>query len=234
MNAKENHEISDFFKETFTEFKDYLDLQLRYNKLIAAKKTGEISSFLALFVIMAFIAAFFLLITSFGFVWWYSRNDPSQRYVGFLIVMAFYFLAALFIYFFRKKIIFRPLKKFTAQVFFDADELIFKEEVKRKLDDSSDEVEMKEITLDLSDPVTFNLAKEIEQEKIKYKEKRLQAKFEQARVKFDIPAITKLVINSFKEHYLTASMMTKLAFTALKHLKPKKRAKKLEHKKSGK
>ena len=225
MKNTKDHELSEFIKETFQELKDYFDLQLRYNKLIAAKKTGEISSFFVLFMIMGFLGAFFLLIASFGFVWWYSRNDPSQRWVGFLIVMGFYFLVGLLVYLFREKIIFKPLKRFTADVFFDSEEKVFKEEVLRKMDENSDgEVILRETVLDLSDPETFELDKEIEAAKIRYKEKRLQAKFEEAKVKFDFMGLAKMAVDSIKEHYFTATMMTKLAFRAIKHLKPGKKS----------
>ena len=236
MTARENHELSEFIKETFLELKDYFDLQVRYNKLIAAKKTGEISSFFTLFLIMGFLAAFFFLIASFAFVFWYSRNDPSLRWVGFLLVLAFYSFMGIVVYVFREKIIFKPLRKFISQVFFDEEERVFKEEIQKKIDEQGDvDVIVKETVLDLSDPQTFNIAKEIEKTKIKYKEKRIQAKLEEAKVKFDFFNLAKIAVNSLKDHYLTVAMASRVAFKAIKYLRPKKKNKKMiKEKKSGK
>ena len=237
MEEKDNQELSDFIKETFLELKDYFNLQIRYNKLITAKKTGEISSFLTIFMIMGFLAAFFFLIASFAFAWWYARNDPSQTWVGYLIVMGFYFLLGVLVYIFREKIIFKPLKRYTSHIFFDDDERVFKEEIKKRDDESGDvDVIVKETVLDLSDPETYKIAKEIEETKIRFKEKMIQSKMEEAKEKLDFFSLTKMAVNSIKEHYFTATMATKLAFRALKHLKPKRRKKmkELEQKKPGK
>ena len=240
MNAKSNSEISEFIQDTFKEFKDYIDLQIRYNKLIAAKKTGEISSFLALFVIVAILGAFFLLMASLGFVWWYSRNNPADRYEGFLIVMAFYFLFGLVIYLFREKLIYKPLKRVSTRVFFDEDKPVFKQKIKKAINESGkEEIILKETILDLSDPATFRLAKEMELAKIKHKEKLLQDKFEKAKETFDLANITKAVFDSFKEKIISTATLAKLTYTSIKMLtkrrkKSKKEEKKMINKKTGK
>jgi hypothetical protein len=125
------------------------------------------------------------------------------------------------------------LKKFTAKVFFDEDELIFKEQVLQKMDQNNEGVTPRETILDLSEPKTFELAKEIEKAKIQYKEKRLQAKFEEAKEKFEITSLLKMMADSIKEQYLTAAMVARLAFKAVKRLKPKRKQKQLKEKKSG-
>jgi len=233
MKNKKDQELNEFLKETFQELKDYFDLQLRYNKLIMAKKTGEISSFFVLLMILGFFGAFFLLAASFGFVWWYSRNDPSQRWTGFLIVAGFYLIAALLVYLFREKVIYKPMRRLTSNKFFKPDERVFKEEVLRKTDeDSEGEVIIRETVLDLSDPHSFELAKEIEEAKIRYKEKRIQAKLNEAKIKFDLRTMAKNAFDSFRTQYFTVSTVAKLAFKAIGHIKRKRKPKKQlpEHK----
>lgn len=112
--------LEDSLKAAFVELQEYLDLQLKYNKLLLAKKMGDIFSYLALFVLVIGISGFLLIFLSFAFVTWYNQVTGSL-YGGHLIVSAAYLTLALIIIIFRKGLIFNPLRKLFGQVMFGDD-----------------------------------------------------------------------------------------------------------------
>jgi hypothetical protein len=234
METNKEQEVQKLVKETFEDLKDYLELQIRYNKIIAAKKTGEISSFSVLLIILGVIGAFFTLIASFAFVWWYSGGDDSKRYIGFLIVLAFYIVFAVVIFIFRNALLVKPLTRFITKVFFDDDELIFETETTTDDKNGKKATIIRETRLDLTDNDTYNLAKKTELSKIKAKEKELEKIVEKAKLQLNLPSLINMAAHSIREYYFNFTTMAKWTFKAFSFIKNSRRRKKLLTKKSGK
>ena len=91
----EDHSLKQPIRETIFELKEYLDLQIKYQKMVAAKKTSKITSFSVLFLILFALISSFLLFLSFAFVWWFSDGDTTRMYEGYLIVTGFYAVLAI-------------------------------------------------------------------------------------------------------------------------------------------
>ena len=109
-------------KETVDGLRNYIDQLVGYNKLIFAKKIGELSSYLTLLIALSFLSTLALIFLSFSFVWWFSALNPDKMYFGYLIVAGFYTLVAILIYLFRERLIFKPIRKALGNVIFsDAD-----------------------------------------------------------------------------------------------------------------
>ena len=113
--------LDESLKSAFVELQEYLNLQVKYNKMLMAKKMGEIMSHLALFLILAGISGFLLIFLSFAFVVWFNQHYDAP-YAGHLIVASFYLLLALIILVFRKQILYGPMRKLFGGVFFDEDD----------------------------------------------------------------------------------------------------------------
>ena len=95
---------------------NYVDLQIRYNKLLLAKRMGEIASVFTLIIILAIIFSFAVLFLSFFFVDWYAEYFGS-RYIGNIIIFGFYALIGVIIIIFREQIIISPIRKMFANNF---------------------------------------------------------------------------------------------------------------------
>lgn len=105
----ENIELGGMLKDSFGSLQRYIDLQLKYNKLLLTQKMGEILSLIVLFVVLFGLSWFILIFLSLAFVEWYSENGGIV-YHGFLLLTLFYFVAAFLVYLLRKPLIFNPLR----------------------------------------------------------------------------------------------------------------------------
>jgi hypothetical protein len=65
------------------------------------------------------ISGFILLFFSFAFAEWFSAITGWSTGVGFLIVALFYLFFAGIIFFYRKRLIFNPVRGFFGRIFFD-------------------------------------------------------------------------------------------------------------------
>ena len=105
-----NADIKQPVKSLIDELKKYIDLQLEYNKVTYRKKSAEMMGQLILFAMLFGIFVFVMMFLSFAFVNWYAAQGGT-RTTGFLWVTAFYLLIALIIYAFREPLIFSTLRK---------------------------------------------------------------------------------------------------------------------------
>lgn len=207
----ENIDLAAPLKETIGGLRNYIDQLIDYNKLIFAKKMGELSSYLALLIALGFLSTLALIFFSFGFVWWYSGVNHGERYIGFLIVAGFYVFLALVLYVFRKHLIFRPMRKALGNALFTDAE-------------AEDEVFESSEMLDAE----INKAKE----KLSLNEKDLSKLVESLGNKYTFVNISKQLFLNAYNSMVTTSNIVKLAFTTIqkiqnrKHRKTEKREKK--------
>lgn len=183
-------------KEALVSLQHYLDLQVRYNKLLIAKQLGEISSVFALFMILLIIFSFAIFFLSFWFVDWFAAN-VGPRYYGNLIVFGFYALIGISLIIFREPIIFRPIRKMFASSFAGDEETgtIYdsKESIIRQL---------------------LNY-----KETIKEEEEDLKEKFEDLNNAFTITNILQSISKSFYKTFMTTSNFAKAGFFLVQKIK---------------
>lgn len=206
MNNQTHHNP---IKESIEELKSYLDLQLRYQKMIAAKKTSKLSSFAALFLILFSIAAGFILFFSFAFVWWYADGHSDKMMQGYLIVAGFYLLLAIVTIVFRKALLINPIRSFLTRLLFE--------------DTESDEVQSNLATIDLKDEVSFNKLLQEHKQQIAQQELLLQKKFKEVEQQFTFTNMVKMATENLVSSYMTTATVAKLAFKTFSKLKHKKR-----------
>jgi len=205
----EKQNLNNSLRETVDEMKEYLDLQIKYQKMQAAKKTGKLSSFSALFLILFAIATSFTLFFSFAFVWWYSDGITSKMYEGYLIIAGFYAVLAIITIIFRKQLLFNPILKLLTDIFFEDDS-----------DKDGDETIEK---VNLKDEESFNKILIEEKEKIKEKEELIQVKFKEIEKEFTFINLVKMAAGSMMNTYITTATVAKLAFKTISNLKRKKK-----------
>ncbi len=196
-------------KESIEELKSYLDLQLRYQKMIAAKKASKASSFAALFLILFSIAAGFILFFSFAFVWWYSGGHSDKMAQGYLIVAAFYLLLAIVTVVFRNQLLINPIRSLMAKLLFE--------------DAASGEDKKSFSAINLKDETAFNALLLKEKKQIKDKEILLQQKFKEVEQQFTFTNMVKLATENIVSSYVTTATVAKLAFKAFSNLKHKRK-----------
>ncbi len=97
-------------KALVDELKKYIDLQLEYNKVAYRKKSAELLGQLLLFSMLFGILVFVVMFLSFAFVNWYAAHGGT-RMGGFLWVTAFYLFMALLMYAFREPLLFSKIRK---------------------------------------------------------------------------------------------------------------------------
>jgi len=108
-----DNELKAPIQEILDEIKKYIDGQLEYNKVIFRKKSGEFTGQLMLFLILFGIFTFITLFLSFAFVNWYAANGGTQT-AGFLIVSIVYLFIALIVFAFRERLVFSTIRKILA------------------------------------------------------------------------------------------------------------------------
>lgn len=209
MQKDQFNDFSAPIKNTFGEFKTYLEQQLNYNKLVFTKKIGELSSYLTLMMILAFLATLILIFLSFAFVWWFSANNPDKVFIGYLIVAGFYALLGIVVFVLRESLIFKPIRKVLGNI-------IFSDTSSKVRNETFESAEM------LDARITFS------KERLELKEKELSKKINELGEVYNAKNIAKQMWESTYSKILTTTNMAKMAFNFVQSLKRKRRRKKDE------
>ena len=187
-------------KETLMSLQHYLDLQIRYNKLLFAKRLGVMSSAFVMFIILLVLFSFASFFLSFTFVDWWETQFGDRLY-GTLIVFGFYLLIGLILFVFREGIIYGPIRKFFANLMEGNDDL------------------------DRETDRTFRYKAEIDRQLIVYRENLkegeeiLKEKFDELGDQFTLPNILKNVTKSLYAAYLSTSNIAKISYFLVKKIK---------------
>jgi len=202
----ENIELGDALKDSFGSLQRYIELQLKYNKLLLTQKMSEIFSLIILFVILLGLSGFVLIFFSLAFVNWYSEMVGSVFH-GFLWVTLFYLVIAILIYFFRKPFIFGPLRIMFGNILF------------REESTSGEDIPFK-----TKEELNENIAKcKVE---LHNETDDLKIKIEALSEKLTVPNILLNAGKSLYNYYVTTSNIVKVsALLASKILSKKKRKK---------
>jgi hypothetical protein len=197
--------LDDSIRSALAELQEYLNLQLKYNKMVLGKKMGEITSYLALFILVIGICGFLLFFISFAFVAWFNEIFDAP-YAGHLIVAGIYLLAALMLIILRKPLIFSPIRKLFGSVLFG---------------DDDDAMEYEE-AFKTSEKLGIRISKY--KKLVKLKVDILAEKFDLLSKELTISNIFQTILRSAYESFLTTTNVAKAAFMLVrKFIKPKKK-----------
>ncbi|NOX86407.1 MAG: phage holin family protein [Chlorobi bacterium] len=194
----ENARFEDSLKDALAGLQYYVELQVKYNKLLFAKRTGEISAFFILIMLLLVVFSFSFLFLTLAFVEWYAQH-VGDRFSGRLIVGAFYLLLGIIVLIFRKSLIYGPVRKFMGSLF--PEEL--SEEGKSVFHTNQ------------------ALNKDIIKHKkaIKEQEKDLKEKFEHLEDFLSFPNLMQNAVRSAYQSFLTAKNMAKLSYLMMNGMK---------------
>jgi|GEM_PF-889154 len=100
------------FSEDFSSLSDnvkgYVRLKLELYKLMAVEGIAQLLSGIMMMLVVMLLAFFFLFFLALAFVYWWGEV-VGPMYVGALIVVAFYLVAAVIVYIFREQLFINPL-----------------------------------------------------------------------------------------------------------------------------
>ena len=195
----ESKNLDGSLKDTLVGLQHYVDLQIRYNKLLLAKRMGEIFSIFILFLLLLGMFSFALFFLSFAFVDWYAANY-GNRFYGHLIVFGFYFVLALLLLLLREPLIFGPIRKLIANIFATEQD-----------DGGNKKVFRSKEAIDL----LLNNYRET----IKEEEKELKEKFEKLGKVFTIPNVIQSAGRGIYRSFVTTSTMARLTYQLVKRIK---------------
>jgi len=191
--------IDDLLRSALVELQEYLNLQLRYNKMLLAKRLGEVTSYFTLFMILLVLGGFLLLFLSFTFVEWINEIYVS-KYIGHLIIAGFYFLIILIIFLFRKQLIFSPIRKLFGEIFIGEES------------ENPEDI----ISFNNKTKLTLNLKKH--KKDIDLKEKDLKEKFSKLGNQLTIGNIIQTVAMNAYSSFVTTSNIVKTVYSLIKRL----------------
>lgn len=100
--------FSDDFSSLSDNVKGYIRLKLELYKLMAVEGIAQLLSAIMMTLIVMLLSFFFLFFLALAFVYWYGEV-VGPMYVGSLIVVAFYLIAAAVVFFFRDQLFINPL-----------------------------------------------------------------------------------------------------------------------------
>jgi len=199
----EYDDINDFgipLKETIEEFKSYVDKEIKYNKLLWAKRIGELSSYLLLLVLLLAFGSFVLLFISFAFAGWFGAITGLGIGTGYIVVAALYVLLGFLVFAFRQKLIFNPARKILGRILFDDDESI-----------------NNEYTFES----TKTLSKQIKKEYVALTEQKekLNSKINKLGNSITFTNIAHQIIGKAYDSFLTTTNIAKFVFNMVKKMK---------------
>ncbi|MDP2722379.1 MAG: hypothetical protein Q8O72_06465 [Bacteroidales bacterium] len=199
----ESNQIGTAFQESFESLKEYLDTQVKYNKLILTQKLGDITSYFALLLIVIALAGGLLLFLSFAFAFWFAKVTNLDVYYGYLIISAFYLILIVIAIRFREKLLFNPIRKLLGTI-------LFEEEIQGETTNPFGKRE------DLKKTIKVMHYEMQEQQKL------LHAKFHQLNETLTFVNISQQIFQSVYAKVVTSTNVAKLAFLLIKRLKRKR------------
>lgn len=210
MEEKEN--INAPLHHALEELKDYFAQQLTFNKLLLSKKLSELSAGLLLFIILAVVVTLALLAFSSAFVYWFSYYFGLETYIGYLVLTGFYAILGIIVFSFRKKVIYKPVRKLFGELMFLASDV------------KGEETKTNNIT-----STTFERKEELDEaienmrEDLSAQEGDLKILFDEISNQYTLRNITMHMAKNAYSSFVTTTNIAKAAFLLLKKVKGKKK-----------
>ena len=189
--------LDDSIRSALVELQEYLNLQLKYNKMQLAKRMGEIISHLALFLIAIGISGFVFVLLSFAFVTWYNAHFGAT-YEGHLIVAGFYLFLMVILIVFKKQLIFNPIRTLFGNIMFNEDD---------------DHVEYEEA---FKKAESLNVLIRKYKKLLKKKEEKLGKTFESLSNRFTLSNIFQTIVRNAYSSFVTTSNIARAAYNIVK------------------
>ncbi|MBU3927694.1 MAG: hypothetical protein KKB74_07790 [Bacteroidetes bacterium] len=113
------NQIGSAFQDSFESLKSYIDIQVKYNKLVLTQKLGDITSYFALLFIVTALAGGLLFFLSFAFVYWFAKTTDLDVYIGYLIIAGFYLVLIGLIINYKERLLFSPIRNLLGSILFE-------------------------------------------------------------------------------------------------------------------
>ncbi|MEJ2595744.1 MAG: hypothetical protein P8100_11625 [bacterium] len=195
--------LDDALRAVFGELQEYFDLQLKYNKILLAKKMGDLISHLALFVIILGISGFLFLFLSLAFAEWFNEQ-VDVPYAGHLIVAGFYLLLAVILILFKESLVFNPIRTMLGNIVLGDDD-----------DEDSHEKASRR-------PEVIRMRLHTYKQLIKKKEERLGEMFDGLSQHLTFTNIVQTIVRNAYTSYVTTSNIVKTAYSLVKRITSRK------------
>ncbi len=204
----EKVDFSTPLRDTLEGIKSYVTIQVAYNKLILSKKMTELSARLVLFLLIFGISGLVLLFLSFAFANWFAYNY-GELFVGYLILVAFYFLIAIIIIIFREQLIFTPIRTITGKILFNEED-----------DD--------EVASVFNSVASLNIQIKKYREDLKQEEEILKEKIDELSQFYTVPNLLQQLAKTAYDSVITTSNIAKITYFIVQKFKRKKKPKQIE------
>ncbi len=188
-------------KETIEEFKSFIEKEIKYNKLVWAKRIGELSSYLLLLVLLLAFGSFVLLFISFAFAGWFEDITGLGIGTGYIVVATFYALLGVLVFIYRQKLFFNPARKILGRILFDDDD------------------ESKNATYIFETKETLSEHIKKEQQELAKQKAKLNTKVNELGNSITFTNIVHQIIGRAYDSLLTTTNIAKFAFNMVKKIK---------------
>ncbi len=188
-------------KETIEEFKSFIEKEIKYNKLVWAKRIGELSSYLLLLLLLLAFGSFVLLFISFAFAGWFEDITGLGIGTGYIVVAAFYALLGVIVFIYRQKLFFNPARKILGRILFDDDD------------------ESKNATYIFETKETLSEHIKKEQQELAKQKAKLNTKVNELGNSITFTNIVHQIIGRAYDSLLTTTNIAKFAFNMVKKIK---------------
>ena len=96
------------FNQLFDNVGDYIETRIDLLKLSSTKKVSDLTSDIAVSLVLAFVFLIFLLLLNIGIGWWLGEKLGKIHY-GFFALSGFYLLVGIIFFFLKDSFIKRPV-----------------------------------------------------------------------------------------------------------------------------
>ena len=201
------NQIGSAFQDSFESLKSYIDIQVKYNKLVLTQKLGDITSYFALLFIVTALAGGLLLFLSFAFVYWFAKTTDLDVYIGYLIVAGFYLVLIGLIINFKERLLFSPIRNLLGSILFE------------------DEMQGSAVNSFKNKESVTKMIKELGHQ-IHQHQEELTSKFHVLQESLTLANISQQLFQNVYSKVVTTSNVARIAFLLIKRLKQKSSKKK--------
>jgi len=201
------NQIGSAFQDSFESLKSYIDIQVKYNKLVLTQKLGDITSYFALLFIVTALAGGLLLFLSFAFVYWFAKTTDLDVYIGYLIIAGFYLVLIGLIINYKERLLFSPIRNLLGSI-------LFENEMQRSAVNSFKNKE-----------TVTKMIKELDHQ-IHQHQEVLTSKFQVLQESLTLANISQQLFQNIYSKVVTSGNVARIAFLLIKRLKQKSSKKK--------
>jgi hypothetical protein len=201
------NQIGSAFQDSFESLKSYIDIQVKYNKLLLTQKLGDITSYFALLFIVTALVGGLLFFLSFAFVYWFAKTTDLDVYIGYLIIAGFYLVLIGLIINFKERLLFSPIRNLLGSILFE------------------DEMQGSAVNSFKNKESVTKMIKDLDHQ-IHQHQEELTSKFHVLQESLTLANISQQLFQNVYSKVVTTSNVARIAFLLIKRLKQKSSKKK--------